>query len=114
MYESGREAPLTWAAFVRRLLGHGAFALGLIAVSLVVGMFGYRWFEHLSWVDAFLNAAMLLGGMGPVHPPQTVAGKLFAGFYALYAGLAFLVTAGLLFTPVLHRLLHHFHWGSRN
>ncbi|MBL8416616.1 MAG: hypothetical protein JNN31_00125, partial [Dechloromonas sp.] len=54
------------------------------------------------------------GGMGPVHPPQTVAGKLFAGFYALYAGLAFLVTAGLLFTPVLHRLLHHFHWGSRN
>ncbi len=77
-------------------------------------MFGYRWFEHLSWVDAFLNAAMLLGGMGPVHPPQTVAGKLFAGFYALYAGLAFLVTAGLLFTPVLHRLLHHFHWDSRN
>ncbi|QKV56582.1 MAG: hypothetical protein HT580_04540 [Dechloromonas sp.] len=114
MYESVKEAPLAWAAFVRRLLGHGAFALGLIAVSLVVGMFGYRWFEQLSWVDAFLNAAMLLGGMGPIHPPQTTAGKLFAGFYALYAGLAFLVTAGLLFTPVLHRLLHRFHWDSRS
>lgn len=113
MYETGKQAPLARPEFIKRLLGHGAFALGLIAVSLAIGMLGYMGFESLSWVDAFLNAAMLLGGMGPVHPPQTAAGKLFAGIYALYAGLAFVITAGLMFAPVLHRLLHRFHWDSR-
>jgi hypothetical protein len=73
-------------------------------------MLGYMHYEQLPAVDAFLNAAMLLGGMGPVDPPQTVAGKLFAGAYALYAGLLFLLSAALMVTPVLHRLLHRFHW----
>lgn len=113
MYESGKQAPLARPEFAKRLLGHGAFALGLIAVSLAIGVVGYRVFENLSWIDAFLNSAMLLGGMGPVNAPQTVAGKLFAGFYALYAGLAFIVTAGLMFAPVLHRLMHRFHWDGR-
>ena len=85
-------------------------ALGLLVASLALGMAGYATFEHLSWVDAFLNASMLLGGMGPVNAPQTEAGKLFAGIYALYAGLVFIVTAALIFTPVLHRLIHRFHW----
>ena len=67
-------------------------------------------FEDLSATDAFLNAAMLLGGMGPVNAPRTEAGKIFAAFYALYAGLVFLATAAILFTPVLHRVLHRFHW----
>ncbi len=113
MYESGKQVPLARPEFVKRLLGHGAFALGLIVVSLAIGILGYMEFENLTWVDAFLNAAMLLGGMGPVHPPQTDAGKLFAGFYALYAGLAFIITAGLMIAPVLHRFLHRFHWDSR-
>jgi hypothetical protein len=76
-------------------------------------MAGYVAFEKLSWVDAFLNASMLLGGMGPVNAPQTEAGKLFAGFYALYAGLVFVVTAALVFTPVLHRVIHRFHWDEK-
>jgi hypothetical protein len=78
--------------------------------SLLAGMAGYSHFESLGWRDAFLNAAMLLGGMGPVNPPQTPDGKVFAGLYALYCGLVFMVVAGLLFVPVLHRLLHLFHW----
>ncbi len=110
MYEARHQPPLTRARFVRRLLGHSAVAIGLIGTSLAIGMSGYAWFEHLSWIDAFLNSAMLLGGMGPVHFPQTEAGKLFAGLYALYAGLVFIVSAALLISPVLHRLLHRFHW----
>lgn len=75
-------------------------------------MLGYAHFEHLSWMDAFLNSAMLLGGMGPVNAPQSDAGKFFAGLYAMYAGLVFIVTAALLFTPIMHRVLHRFHWGD--
>ncbi|MEY4762135.1 MAG: hypothetical protein RLZZ200_1991 [Pseudomonadota bacterium] len=91
-------------------MGHGVAALLLILGSLLIGMLGYMHFERLPAVDAFLNAAMLLGGMGPVDLPHTVSGKVFAGLYALYSGLLFLVTAAVLFTPVLHRLLHRFHW----
>lgn len=110
MYESRHHPPLSRALFVRRLLGHSAVVVGLIGASLLLGMLGYVEFEHLSWIDAFLNAAMLLGGMGPVHLPQTAGGKLFAGFYALYAGLVFIAIAALLIAPVFHRVLHRFHW----
>jgi hypothetical protein len=92
---------------------HLGIALAIIAVSVAMGMTGYVRLEHLSWLDAFLNAAMLLGGMGPVNAPVTDAGKLFAGIFALYAGLVFIVTAALLFTPLLHRLMHHFHWDDK-
>ena len=92
------------------MLLHAAAALALLLVSLVLGMGGYEYFEHLPWRDAFLNAAMLLGGMGPVDPPRTDAGKLFAGLYALYAGLIFLIAVGVVLTPVLHRVMHKFHW----
>ena len=85
----------------------------MLVASLALGMLGYMAFEHLSWIDAFLNASMLLGGMGPVNLPQTAAGKLFAGLYALYAGLVFIVTAALLLAPVLHRVLHRFHWDGK-
>jgi len=112
VYESRHQPPLTRARFARRLVGHSAVVIGLIGASLLLGMSGYVEFEHLSWIDAFLNAAMLLGGMGPVHLPQSAAGKLFAGFYALYAGLVFIVIAALLISPVLHRLLHRFHWNE--
>ena len=110
MYESRKQKPLPHASFVWRLLRHLAWAVLLVGVSLLSGMAGYVYFEQLTWVDAFVDAAMLLGGMGPVHMPVTTGGKLFAGCYALYAGLVFIVTAALMFTPVLHRLLHKFHW----
>ncbi|MGH8129738.1 MAG: hypothetical protein ACRES3_02670 [Steroidobacteraceae bacterium] len=110
MYEGRHQPLLTRTRFARRLLGHSAVVVGLIGVSLAFGMWGYIAFEGLAWTDAFLNAAMLLGGMGPVHLPKTEAGKLFAGCYALYAGLAFIAAAALLVSPVVHRLLHRFHW----
>jgi hypothetical protein len=113
VYESRHQPLLARARFFQRLLGHLLVALTLLAGSLGVGMVGYVTLEGLPWMDAFLNAAMLLGGMGPVNPPQSSEGKLFAGLYALYAGLVFIVTAALVFTPVLHRLLHHFHWNGK-
>lgn len=113
MYETKRQPLLARARFARRLLAHAVAALALLIASLALGMLGYMAFEHLSWIDAFLNASMLLGGMGPVNLPQTAAGKLFAGLYALYAGLVFIVTAALLFAPVLHRVLHRFHWDGK-
>ena len=109
MYESRKQPLLPGHRFARRLLTHSAAALGLLVVSLGIGMTGYVAFEHLSWIDAFLNASMLLGGMGPVDPPKTSGGKLFAGCYALYAGLVFIITAAVLFAPLLHRVLHRFH-----
>lgn len=110
MYESRRQRPLSRSAFIQRLIRHAVAILLLIGGSLALGMIGYMRFEKLSAVDAFLNSAMLLGGMGPVDAPKTDAGKLFAGCYALYAGLAFLLVAAVMFTPLLHRLLHRFHW----
>lgn len=113
MYESKEQRPLAIRSFAQRLLAHLGIALLVMAASLAIGIVGYRVFEQLAWIDAFLNAAMLLGGMGPVNAPVSAAGKLFAGFYALYAGLVFIVTAGLLFTPILHRLIHRFHWDAK-
>ena len=112
MYESRRQRPLPRPHFLRRVVLHFALAMGLLLGSLALGMAGYMYFEHLPWRDAFLNAAMLLGGMGPVDPPKSDGGKLFAGLYALYAGLLILVTAGVVLAPVLHRLLHRFHWAE--
>ena len=110
MYESLTEQPLAQVRFLLRLLAHVAGASLLIGGSLGIGMAGYAHFERLSWLDAFVNAAMLLGGMGPVDNPQTPAGKLFAGCYALYCGLVVIVSVGILFAPVVHRALHLFHW----
>jgi hypothetical protein len=110
MYEARSEEPLSRKRFTWRLARHGAAAAVLVLASLAIGMAGYAYFEGLGWLDAFLNSAMLLGGMGPVNNPQTSGGKLFAGLYALYSGLVFLVTVGVVFAPVLHRALHVFHW----
>jgi hypothetical protein len=110
MYETHRQPPLSCSQFLQRMLWHLLFALFLVIASLALGMWGYMHFEHLAWRDAFLNSAMLLGGMGPVESPATSGGKVFAGLYALYAGLMFLVAAGVLSAPILHRLMHKFHW----
>lgn len=113
MYESKAQAPLPRAVFVKRVLLHAAFAVGVLVVSLGIGILGYWLLEDLPLLDAFLNASMLLGGMGPIHAPATPGGKLFAGLYALYAGLVFIVTAALIFTPIVHRILHRFHWDAK-
>ena len=112
MYETRKQSPLPRALFVRRVFLHFAIATGLLVGSLAIGMAGYMYYESLAWRDAFLNAAMLLGGMGPVDAPKTDGGKIFAGLYALYAGLLILITAGVVLTPLLHRILHKFHWAQ--
>ena len=113
MYERRGERPLSRQAFVWRLAKHSAAALLVVGGSLVGGMAGYVHFEGLSWLDGFLNAAMLLGGMGPVEAPVTPGGKFFAGLYALYAGMVFLVVASIILAPVVHRVLHRFHWNEK-
>jgi len=110
IYEPITHPPIPQRHFVRRVLLHILFVLALLVISLLMGMAGYVFFESLPWRDAFLNSAMLMGGMGPVDAPQTDGGKIFAGLYALYAGLVLLVAVALLLTPQLHRMMHKFHW----
>jgi hypothetical protein len=109
MYEH-RTAPLLSAAqFAWRIARHVALFGALMSVSLVGGMAGYRYIARMSWTDAFLNASMLLGGMGPVGDLPTDAAKIFAGCYALYAGIVFIASAAIMIAPFAHRVLHHLH-----
>ena len=109
MYEHRSQPLLPRRLFLRRLLGHGLAAFSLVLVSLGVGVVGYHLTEGLPWLDALLNASMILGGMGPVNELRTVGGKLFASAYALFSGMAFLATAGIVMAPLAHRLLHRLH-----
>ena len=109
MYEHRSEPLLPRHRYILRLFWHSLVALGIILFSLTIGMFGYHFAGGLSWLDALLNASMILGGMGPVNEISSVSGKLFASFYALYAGIAFLVVIGVLVAPVAHRFLHRLH-----
>ena len=113
-YEHRTQRVISPLQFMRRLARSGFVAVELIAISLVVGIVGYHILEHMSWIDAFLNAAMLLGGMGPVNAPASFGGKLFAGMYALYCGLVVILVAGILLAPVAHRFLHLFHAEDRD
>jgi hypothetical protein len=109
MYERHHQPLVPRRVFIRRLARNIAFSVLLLGGSLVLGVLGYHLTEGISWIDSLLNASMLLGGMGPVTELHTTAGKLFASFFALYSGIVFLIGAGLIFAPVFHRLLHHFH-----
>lgn len=105
-----KDRPLaTGMTFASRMLGNIVFATVIIAVALGAGMAGYHFLEGLNWTDAFLNASMILGGMGPVAELKTEWGKLFAGAYALFAGLLFVLMSGVVLAPVLHRVLHALH-----
>ncbi len=109
MYEHHDEPLAPPQVFMRRLALNGLIGFVLLAFSLGIGILGYHFFEGLSWIDALLNASMILGGMGPVNPIKTNIGKVFASFYALYSGVVLLASVGVLATPILHRFLHHFH-----
>jgi hypothetical protein len=100
---------LSRRAFAGRIAASLGVATVFIALSLLAGMAGYHYLEEMQWIDAYANASMILSGMGPLDPPKTYGGKLFAGTYALYSGLAVILAAGILITPVVHRMLHQFH-----
>lgn len=95
--------------FLTKLAVSFLLGLSLITLALLIGMWGYHYYEGMSWVDAFANAAMILSGMGPLTPLNTVPGKLFAGFYALFSGLLFIAVLAIIFAPIIHRFLHRFH-----
>ncbi len=113
MYEHKFQQPITHSQFARRILNHLGAVIFLLLISLAIGIAGYMGFEHQMFTDAFQNSAMLLGGMGQVTNPTTEAGKIFAGIYALYAGLVFILSTVLIVTPVAHRLFHKLQWDSR-
>ena len=108
-FEHRRDAVLPPRAYVLRVARHAMLAGSIVLGSLGMGILGYHYFEGLAWLDALLDASMILSGMGPTHIPQETAGKLFASFYALFSGVAFITIVGVLFAPVFHRFLHKFH-----
>jgi hypothetical protein len=108
-FERKHQPLLPRARFLSRLGRNTVVAFVVIVVALAVGMWGYMGFEGMGFVDGFLNAAMILSGMGPVVPLQTVGGKVFAGFYAIFSGLLIFAVAGLILAPVYHRMIHRFH-----
>ena len=114
MFEHRTRRLLSRGEFLRRLARHGGFAILIAAASLGLGVLGYHEFAGLSFIDSLVNASMLLGGMGPVDELHTTSAKLFAAFYALFAGLAFLVFAGVIFAPIIHRFLHRFHLDAQD
>lgn len=109
MYEHKTEPLIPLNAFVSRLVTSGLVALGLVLVALGMGTLGYHRTEGLAWLDALLNAAMILTGMGPVDPLRTPSGKLFAVLYCLFSGVVFVVAFTILAAPLVHRLLHRLH-----
>lgn len=111
-FEHHRQPLLPRPMFIRRVLFFGSITVLLIGVSWGIGILGYRVLENMSWIDAILNSAMILGGMGPVNPLQTDAGKLFASIYALFSGVVFLVSVGVFIAPFFHRIMHRFHFAA--
>jgi len=109
MYEHKSKPLLSRRKFYSRMARSVAFVAGIVAFSLFLGSAGYHYLARLPWIDALLNASMILAGMGPVDPVKSTAAKLFATFYALYSGIAFLTMVAILIAPLLHRFLHQFH-----
>lgn len=110
MFEHVSKPVLPRPQFVSRLMGAVLLGLAMIAVSLAMGMVGYRYFfPSLNWADAFVNAAMILSGMGPLAIPETTGAKIFSGCYAIYSGLMLVMSAGVVFAPLVHRFLHKLH-----
>jgi len=113
MYEHRKQPLLSRLEFLKRVGRHGLVALGVLVFGLGGGVLGYHYVAGLSWIDSLLNASMILGGMGPVDPLKTDCAKLFASFYALFSGLAFIGIISVLLAPFVHRMLHRFHAEER-
>ena len=109
MFESRTKPLLPRRVYYRRIARNAGLGGVVLVIALGIGMIGYHVLENLPWVDAFLNAAMILSGMGPVATIQTTAGKIFAGCYAIFSGIALISILGIIFAPVVHRALHKFH-----
>ena len=109
MYEHHRQPLASRKVFARRVAFNFLIGSLMLLIALGIGVLGYHFLEGLSWIDALLNASMILGGMGPVNPLQTTAGKLFASFYALFSGVVFIAAMGVLAAPLFHRFMHRFH-----
>jgi len=105
-YEHRRQPLISRWEFIKRVALHTALSIGIIGGSLGIGILGYHFLGGLAWIDSLVNASMILGGMGPVDPITAEAGKIFASFYALYSGMVFLLTVGIIIAPVAHRILH--------
>ena len=114
MYEHRKKSLISPVEFSIRVLRHLLIALGVVVVALGIGILGYHSFERIPWIDATLNAAMILGGMGPVNTLYTTGGKLFASAYALFSGIVFIGIMGITLAPFAHRILHRFHWEADN
>jgi hypothetical protein len=114
MFERHNEPLVTWYIFLLRLLRSTAAALFLIVVSLVVGMLGYHKLAGLSWIDSYMEAAMILSGMGPTAAMHSTAAKIFSGMFALYSGLMLVIILGVIIAPIAHRFFHRFHLAIDN
>ena len=109
MFEHRSDPLLPGPRFFRRVVGFLGLSAAVIGVALGVGVLGYHFLGGLPWIDALVNASMILGGMGPVDPIKSPAGKLFASAYALFSGLLFIGAASLVLTPFVHRIMHTLH-----
>jgi hypothetical protein len=109
MFERRQQPLLPTSQFITRQIKHILITFAVIGGSLTIGIVGYHFFAELNWIDAFVNASMILAGMGPTDPLKTDIAKIFAGCYALFSGLIFIVSVGILFAPLAHRMFHYFH-----
>ena len=114
MFERKYQEIVPFSVFMRRLVRFIGLAILLILVALCIGIAGYHWIAGLNWVDSLLNASMILGGMGPVDVLTTTAAKIFASLYALFSGLVFIAVMGIVFSPIVHRMLHKFHMDDKD
>jgi hypothetical protein len=113
-FEHKNEPLLSKKLFITRSLNHFILGIVTIFISLIIGILGYHILEGFSWIDSLLNASMILGGMGPIGELKTDGGKFFASMYALFSGIIFLVTVGIVFAPVIHRFLHSLHVSEKD
>jgi hypothetical protein len=108
-FEHKKQKVASLSSFAKRLVKHAMLVLILIFISVAIGVFGYKYFADLNWIDSFHMACLILTGMGPVVEMKTTGAKLFSSFYALYSGVAFLSITAVFFAPIIHRLLHILH-----
>lgn len=109
MYETKNQPLLPARHFTRRMLMHLLYALLLMLATVLIGVLAHLWLEPITWHDAVLNTALIVGGIGPYIVPESIAGKVFLAAYGMFIGLVFVATLGLILAPLAHRIIHKFH-----